>query len=281
MALIVLSSIMMSFGGLIVRSIENADAWQINLYRALGLASAALVILMLRYRGRVSAPIRAAGRSAAVGGALLAVAGIAYLQAMTHTTIANTLFILSAIPFFTAAMARVFLNERLKKSTLAAMSVACAGILIMLAEGLGIGSWYGNLMALTTAFLFSSYTVIVRRKQNTDMLPTVLLSALLITTVSLLVRLGNLGISGHDLFLCLLWGGGIAGLANAMFVMAIRHLAAAEITLLMLLEFALGPIWVWWFVGEVPSSWALAGGVLVISSVAVRALIELPGTRRG
>jgi len=155
------------------------------------------------------------------------------------------------------------------------MSVASLGILIMLAHGLEVGSWYGNITALVTALCFASYTVVVRRKQNTDMLPAVFLAALLVTLVSLIVRFEDLAISSNDLMLCLLWGGGLAGFSNWMFVVAVRDLAAAEITLIMLLEFALGPLWVWWFANEVPSTWTLAGGCLVIASVAIRALIEL------
>ena len=49
----------------------------------------------------------------------------------------------------------------------------------------------------------------------------------------------------------------------------------------MLLEFALGPIWVWLFVGETPTRWTLVGGALVIAAVAIRTVIELrsAGTR--
>ena len=48
----------------------------------------------------------------------------------------------------------------------------------------------------------------------------------------------------------------------------------------MLLEFALGPIWVWLFVGEVPTRWTLLGGGLVIASVSLRAVLELRGRGR-
>lgn len=273
--LIVISSIMMSFGGLIVRNMEQADPWQINAYRGAGLAFATLIIMALRYQSRIIGTIRDSGKSGIFGGALLASAGICYLQSITNTTVANTLFILSAIPFFAAALAWFVLKEKLKRSTFVAMLVASFGILIMLGEGLGLGSAYGNFMALVTALSFASYAVIVRRKQNTDMLPAVLVSALLITCISIAVRWDDLQISTNDLVLCLLWGAGLAGLANWMFVTAIRYLAAAEITLFMLLEFALGPIWVWWFVNEVPTTWTLVGGALVIASVAARALIEI------
>ena len=46
-------------------------------------------------------------------------------------------------------------------------------------------------------------------------------------------------------------------------------------TLLMLIEFALGPIWVWWFIGETPSRWTLIGGSVILASVAVRAILDL------
>jgi len=52
-------------------------------------------------------------------------------------------------------------------------------------------------------------------------------------------------------------------------------LAAAEVTLIMLIEFALGPIWVWLFIGEVPTRWTIFGGSLIICAVAVRAILEL------
>jgi drug/metabolite transporter (DMT)-like permease len=43
----------------------------------------------------------------------------------------------------------------------------------------------------------------------------------------------------------------------------------------MLIEFALGPVWVWLFVGEVPHHWTLIGGSVIIASVAVRAILEM------
>ncbi len=65
-----------------------------------------------------------------------------------------------------------------------------------------------------------------------------------------------------------------------MFIVASRYVVAAEVTLFMLLEFALGPVWVWLFVDEVPTVWTFVGGVLVIASVSLRAVLELRGRGR-
>ncbi len=275
MVLMVVSSVAISFGGLIIRNMEDADSWQINFYRSIALLIAVTIILLFQYRRLAITHVRGIGRSGVVGGVMLGIAGITFLQSLTHTTVANTLFMLSAIPFITAGLARVFLKETLPPATLIAMVTAAIGISIMLSEGFGVGSIYGNAMALTTACCFASFAVIVRRNRQTDMLPTLLVSGLVIMIVTLFVRIGDLGISLHDLLLCFLWGGLLSGIANWTFIIAARHLAAAEVTLIMLLEFALGPTWVWLFIGEEPSRWALFGGILVIASVAVRALVEL------
>ena len=45
-------------------------------------------------------------------------------------------------------------------------------------------------------------------------------------------------------------------------------------TVLMLLEFALGPIWVWLFINEMPARLTLFGGALVVVAVVARAFVE-------
>jgi drug/metabolite transporter (DMT)-like permease len=280
MGLMIFSSVLISFGGLILRNIEAADAWQINYYRSLAFIAAVALTLLFQYRHNTIVRVRAIGRPGLLGGVLLAGAGIAFLQALTHTTVANTLFTLSAIPFITAVLARVLLKERLRRATLVTMLVAAMGIFVMVAEGVGLGSGYGNAMALLTASCFSGFAIIVRQNREIDMKPTLLVSGAIIALAGFAARYDDLGISLHDLLLCILWGGVLSGLANGMFVVASRHLVAAEVTLFMLLEFALGPVWVWLFAGEIPTRWTLIGGILVIASVSLRAILELRGRRQ-
>jgi drug/metabolite transporter (DMT)-like permease len=275
MGLMVVSSIGISFGGLVLRSINDADVWQINFYRSLALVIVVTVIMLFRYQDQTVQKVRRIGRPGLFAGALLACAGIGFLQAITNTTVANTLFTLSAIPFLSAALAWLFLRETLQRSTLFTMLAAAIGVGVMMAEGVGSGSLYGNGMALATAVLFSSYAIVVRRNRNIDMLPALMVSGLLIILVSAVLRWDDLGISTNDLLLCLLLGGGLSGLANALFIAASRHLVAAELTLFMLLEFALGPIWVWIFINEIPTEWTIIGGGIVILSVTLRAMFQL------
>ena len=273
--LMVIGSVAISFGGLVQRNIEIATPWQINVYRSLGMLLAIVLIVAIQNRGRFVTTLFSVGRYGLFAGVLLSGAGLCFIQAFTHTTIANALFIVGAIPFFAALMARLFLGERLRRVTLITMLFAGSGLALMVINGISIGSGFGNLMALVTALFFAGYAVVVRYRRQVEMLPCLIISSALIIAVSLPVTGGDLDLPMNDILLCLFWGFCLSGLVNWTFIIASRHLATAELTLLMLIEFALGPLWVWLFVGETPHAWTLIGGSVIILSVAVRAIIEL------
>ena len=94
MLLMVLGSVAISFGGLVQRNIEVATPWQINIYRSLGLIVAIAAIVAIQHRGRFFATLMSVGRFGILAGVLLAGAGLSFIQAFTHTTIANALFII-------------------------------------------------------------------------------------------------------------------------------------------------------------------------------------------
>ena len=101
------------------------------------------------------------------------------------------------------------------------------------------------------------------------MLPTLIVPALIIGLVGFIIKGNDINISDNDIILSFIWGGVLNGFAHAIFIIATRHLLAAEITLFMLLEFTLGPLWVWYFVGEVPAINTLYGGGIVMSAIAM------------
>tara|TARA_B100001175_G_scaffold71301_1_gene59091 strand:- start:151 stop:1032 length:882 start_codon:yes stop_codon:yes gene_type:complete len=272
--LMIASSVVISFSGLIVRLLEVGPL-VMNFYRGLFLMCAVIVLLVVRYRGATVIRVIGVGWPGLIAGIMLAGAAMTFLQSLTHTTVANTLFLLGAIPFVTAALAWAFLKEHPSSATLVTMIIAFVGIVIMIGEGFAIGSIYGNLMALLTTLFFSIYAVLVRHNRQVDMLPAILISTVIIMIAVALMRQGHLEISRQDLLLCLLWGGVMSGFTSACFIVASRHIIAAEVTIFMLLESALAPIWVWLFVNEIPSRWTLVGGALVISAVLGRTFAEL------
>ena len=273
--LILFCSILISFNGLAIRNINHADALLINVYRSVALISSVSIFLIITTKKPLFQHVTAVGWPGIFGGILMGCANIFFLQALTNTTVANALFTISAIPFITAFLAFAFLREKLELITLLTMVFASIGITIMFSAGLDNGQMYGNTMALLTALVFSCFAIIVRKYRAIDMIPTLLLAGFISVLIGFIASFDNLQISLHDLLLCFLLGGILSGIANCGFIIATRHLVAAEVTLYMFVEFALGPIWVWFFANETISATSLVGGLIIMLSVATRSIFQL------
>lgn len=267
--LMILGAIALSLGGLIVRSMATGDAAIINFYRSVALVGSTSLIIALWQRGRFFKQITGIGLKGLVAGVVLGGAGITFLMALLHTTVANTVFVVSSTPLLSAALAYFFLGEKLPRSMVVAIAVAFTGVSVMVVNGLGTTLSFGNLMALSTALGYAIYAVALRGGRDRDMLPTVIVAGLVVLSFSLFQSGGSLSISQRDLLLCLVWGGLLSASAHWFLVIASKQLAAAELSLFILLEIALAPLWVWTFVGETPGTTTLLGGGLIVIGLVI------------
>ncbi len=78
MLLMVLGSVAISFGGLVLRSIEVANTWQINVYRSFGMLVAIAAIVTIQNRGHFIATLLSVGRFGMLAGVLLCELGGQY-----------------------------------------------------------------------------------------------------------------------------------------------------------------------------------------------------------
>ena len=282
--LVALAGVFWSLGGLLIRLIEAASAWQIVLFRGLALALTLTLIVALRHRARLIGAFRDAGWNGAAAGFVLSGGFIGFVLALHHTTVANATFMLGASPFLAALLGRLVLGERLRLATALAMAAALAGILIMVGGGLVLGTIRGNLLALGASFSFAIFSVLLRRGREHDMLPCVAIAGVVSALIALPVVLAGapsienaLLLSPRDLVLCAIMGAVQVGCGLTVFTLGARHVPVAELTLLSLTELALAPIWVWLAVGEVPSGYTLIGGAIIITAITAQAL---SGARR-
>ena len=151
MMMMTLGAFGLSFGGLIVRNLTGIDAATINFHRSAALIVSTLAIIAVLHRGTILRQLLGIGIRGLLAGAILGCAGITFLMALIHTTVANTVLITSSTPLLSAVLAFLLLGERLSKPTIVAVAIAFAGVTIMVLDGLGTAFSFGNLMALVTA----------------------------------------------------------------------------------------------------------------------------------
>ncbi len=187
---------------------------------------------------------------------------------MKRTSVANAMFVLSAVPFFAAGLGWLILGERAEVRTIAAIGASSLGIALVMVDGFTSGTTTGNLLALTNSILMACFVIVLRRNQHVDMLPAIVVGGLIAISLGAMT-VPDFDVPIRDILLCVLWGAVVQCTAQIMTIFAARHLRAAELCLLTLIEFVLGPIWVWLSVGEVPGRYSVMGGAIVLASVAL------------
>jgi drug/metabolite transporter (DMT)-like permease len=263
----VIAPIFWSSGGLLVRLLSFADAWEIVFWRSSFMAVFVAGTLFVMHRGRMPAAVREVGWPGVLSGAFLAGQFFLFIASLTRTTVANTFVLMSVSPFLAALAARLFLAERVPLRTWMAMGAAFAGIVVMFADSLDPGRLAGNLLAIGVSVLFAfNITVLRKAHARVDMLPTVMIAGLLSIPLAWSLAM-PFEASARDLAILAVMGCVQLGAGCLLMVAASKNLSATELGLLALLEPILGPIWVWALLGEHPGPLALAGGAIVLCAV--------------
>ncbi len=269
-----LGALFWSLSGVLVRLIESASSWQIVFHRALAMSLALLLILAVRYRGRVDLPLRRAGWYGLLAGLAFSSASICFILSLAHVTVANALFMSGIAPFITALLARAWLGETVPGRTWAGMALAAAGVIVMVRSSLAFDGLAGNLLALGAAVSFALLSTVLRKGRQNDMTPAVLWAGLTSSVAAagiLALTSGTFAVTGRDLTLCIVMGTVQLGLGSICYTLGARHLPAAALQLLALTELVLSPLWVWLVVNEVPTAATLAGGGMIMAATVVQA----------
>ena len=275
--LILTGGTFMSFVGLYMRLLSHADGFQILFYRSLSLCFMVGLVCCLRRKVTPFNFLKSIDRNDFVIGIVLSLAFASYVFAMLYTTVASTLLILSATPFMAATIGWLWINERPRPITWLAMAFAIAGIYFMVNSGYQLGNSIGNLLALLSGFWFALMLVMARRSRKDDILGGTFIGGVICVVIgaSMAFLIGTgLRVLTLDLVIILGMGAFGIGIGIALVTWGASHVPAAEVSILVLIESVLGPVWPWVFLNEAMTLSEIFGGALVLGSVVVFALFS-------
>jgi len=265
--------------GLLTRLIST-DHWTMIFYRALFLAFGMWLLLGFTCPNRVWQQYRTLRGAAVLKVVAYSLGTISFIFAITHTSVANTLIILSTTPLFAALISRVLLNERIEKRTLVAIALVAVGLAVIAAGSADQpGNWLGDLVALLGSFFLALGFSFVRRFPRASTFAAISCSGIL-TAVLILPLAAPLSISQDDLGYLMIMGIYMLPVGTALMFIGPRYIPAPEVGLLLLLESVLGPVWVWLALGEKPGFYTLIGGAIVLSTLALNTAWALRQRRR-
>jgi len=272
--LVFLGAFCLSFGGLIVKSFESANLWQILFWRQTFFAIIVAFYLFISYKKNFFKSFYNSGLSGLIGGLFLGIGFAAYVFSMYTTTVANTNFIITTETIFLAVFGYFFLKEKINLITFISIVLGMSGVLLILGNSLSIQSseqFIGNIVAFIMPISFAILVVIIRKYPNVDMVPAQFTAGILAAIIGYFIA-GKLSISPHDLFLALMAGFFQIGFGFILITIGSQTTPSAVVGVLMLTEAVFGPLWAWLFINEIPPISVLIGGSIIVFSILLQSI---------
>ena len=267
--LVFLGAVCLSFGGLIVKSFEGANLWQLLFWRQFFFSLIVALYLLFTYKKNFFKSFYISGLPGFIGGLILALGFVAYVFSMYTTTVANTNFIITTETIFLALFGYFFLKEKINLITFISIILGMSGVLIILGSSLSIQSseqFLGNIVAFIMPISFAVLVIVIRKYPNVDMVPAQFTAGIVAAIIGFFIA-GQLSISFHDLFLALLAGFFQIGFGFILITVGSQTTPAAIVGVMMLTESVFGPLWAWLFINEVPPTAVVIGGSIIIFSI--------------
>lgn len=269
--MVILGGICLSLLGIGDRSVEAATGPQIVFYRGVGQTVFFTFAFLILRKAPLVEDFKSLTWRGWVTAGLTGLAGFLLVMSFQYTEVANAIFIVSLTPLIAALLAWLFLKEAINRRTTFALVLALIGVSIIFGTNMNGKGVIGMGLALLMTISYASAIVMMRLIPKANV---ILMCAAggVFTMLLMLPALESFTLSRHDLMICLGLGVVQVGLGSALVLSGARHVPAAQVSILALVEVVLSPIWVWAFAEETPSATTLIGGAIVLVGVIYQAL---------
>ena len=259
----------LSWGGFIIRSFEEASIWQILFLRSFFFLLALIAFLFVTYKKNTFNIIKDSGLPGLLGGFVLSFSFVAFVVAMSNTTVANVVFIISTQTMFLAIFGYFYLKEKVSLIGLISILLAMSGIVIMVGDSISGGSLFGNIVALAIPINFANLVMIIRKNTKVDMVPAIFYSGIFSLIYGFFLA-ESFEFTKHDIWMGFLLGVPQLAVSFICITIGSRTVESATVGILMLMETLCAPLWVWLFLNEIPPISVFIGGAVIISAIILK-----------
>jgi DME family drug/metabolite transporter len=256
------AALLWSTGGLFIKS-TSLGALELSCGRSL--FAAGTVALLTRREG-----FRLNGLTL-VSSVLYAALLVLFVVANKLTTAANAIFLQYTAPVYVLVLEPLLFKERFRRADIFAVAACVAGMSLFFVGRLRPDDVAGNLTALGSGVCFALFLLLLRHQRGgeSNRASSVIYGNIIIC----LVTLPAFAHAAHtltvrDVLIVSYLGVIQIGLAYTLFTLGIaRGVRSLDAGVVGYIEPMLNPVWVFLFLGERPSKWALLGGCIIIAAV--------------
>lgn len=261
------AAMLWSTGGLFIKATE-LSAYELSFGRSL------LAALTVGYFTRREG--FRANSVTVVAAALYAALLLLFVLATKLTTAANAIFLQYTAPVYVLIFEPLIFKEKYRRSDFLVVAACVLGIALFFVGRLRPEEMQGNLLALLSGLCFAAFMLLIRlpRAGRVNRASSIIYGNLLLAALCApSFFAGWHRVTPTDLGIIVFLGVVQIGLAYTLFTRGIeRGVRSLDAGLVGYVEPLSNPVWVYLFLGERPSSWAIAGGAIIIAAVALHTI---------
>jgi drug/metabolite transporter (DMT)-like permease len=129
----------------------------------------------------------------------------------------------------------------------------------------------GNIIGILSGISFAFFSLFIKWKKklhlSVNTVFNIMAGNFILSAICLPFAIGNLILNPIQLLMLLYLGIFQIGISYMIFNEGIKYVSATESLIFAMLETVFNPFWVFLGIGEVPSQYALAGGVIIITAI--------------
>lgn len=261
---VVLTALLWSSGGLFIKLI-SLTSMQLSFFRCL----IAAIVFAVIFRKKVLKVNRLAILNAFFYATVLTL----FVIATKTTTAANAIFLQSTAPIYVLIFEPIINKTRWEPINIITIAVCFIGMILFFLGELSPGHLEGNIVALFAGVAFAAFFLGMRKNDKEYQQSAIFYGNIIVAVICIPFILELETISFNDLWMVSFLGVFQIAAAYAIFTYGIKRILAVEASIISMLEPVLNPVWVLLGYGEVPTTFAILGGVIIISAISVRTLI--------
>ncbi len=274
--LVLIAVLLWSTGGLFIK-LTTLNAVHVNFGRAL--FAAIVVGIFIAFRKELKFDWFILFTSIFYAGTLTA-----FVYANKNTTAANAIFLQYTAPIYILIFAPLLLKEKFRITDLITVVVCLAGMSLFFLESenaqnvLATNIFAGNIAGLISGVCLGLYFVLLRHPRSLKFNPalSVFYGNIIIVIFMLPFILNELQTpTTNDILAISYLGIFQIGVAYILFTYGLaKGVRSLDASIIGFVEPLLNPVWVFLFIKETPSKWAIIGGIIIIGAVIFHTILQ-------
>jgi drug/metabolite transporter (DMT)-like permease len=263
---LIITALLWSTGGFLIKLVS----WNPIAIAGARSAVTSLLLLMVIRRPKIKGSF-----SFFMGALMYSGTVILFVTATKMTTAANAILLQYTAPIYIAIFGFWILKEKTSKLDWMIIAIVMCGMVLFFMDDLKPSNLLGNIFAILSGLCFSFLIIFMRKQKDEDPLQSVFWGNVLTAIIAIPFMLGGVP-NRSSIIGILVLGIFQLGLSYILYSKAIKHVTAIEGVLIPIIEPIFNPVFVLILFGEVPGRFSIIGGVVIISALLLRSILQRP-----